>query len=299
LPAFAVMFLTSCVITTPPVQPARPALHQYYFEVKAIDGAPIEGVSITSTLYNQGERKIDTMLMSDAEGKVAFGILGSPDASDSYQNMFQTKCDYSAFKIGYLPEYGTAKISYVLTDLSARGHKGRDESTTELTLYRVNDLITKTVAAIADTAEKNAVLRYAEDLHRSLNARGITVARHSVDITAQTGKRFLSATLNTPNIMNTDKLDSAGIAKTFFELAGRDAFELLRADADRMNDVDGFSFTFTGTKKHFNTPGDDALPVDCRFAMDKGVLQSTASTDNNGTFLSGVRAFLDGREVSL
>jgi hypothetical protein len=299
LPIIAALLLTSCAITTPPVRPARPALHRYYFEVKEGSGVPVEGASITATLYNHNERKNDTMLATDAEGKAAFSVMGTADASDSYQNLFETTCDYSAFKIGYLPEYGTAKISYLLADLSARGHKGRDETSTAVTLYRVDDLISETAGAIADTAEKNAVLRYAENLHRAFNARGITVSRHSIDILAEAGKQYLSATLNTPNVMNADRLDSEGIAKTFFELAGREAFEILREDSERMNDIDGLSLSLTGTKKHFNIPADDPVPVECRFRIDKKVLASTESTDQNGKFLLSVKAFVDGKEILL
>jgi hypothetical protein len=277
----------------------RPDIHRYYFTLKDINNDPIEGASVTSTLYDHEIRKVDTMMTTGNEGIVSFGILAAADTTDSYQNLFETKCDYSAVKNGYLPEYGTAKISYVLTDLSVRGHKKQDESFTTLTLHRTVDLVSAQVDAIADTAERNAVLRYAENLHRSFNSRGITVLPHSVDIVTQEGKRYLSATMNTPNIMNIDKLDSAGMAKTFFELAGREAFELLRDDLQHMNGIDGFSLILTGTKKHFNTPSDSQEPLECRLSINKEIFTSTESTDQNGKFLPGVRAFIDGKEISL
>ncbi|MFI5252826.1 MAG: hypothetical protein ACHQQQ_10385 [Bacteroidota bacterium] len=298
LGAIAVV-LQSCAITTPPVHPAKPDLHQYYFTVKDVNDIPIDGVSITSTLYDHTERKIDTTMTTDAEGKAEFGVLASADTSDAYQNAFETKCEYSVFKIGYLPEYGAAKITYLLTDLSARGHKRRDESTTEITLYRVNDLISREADAIADTTEKNAILRFAEKLHRTFNSRGMSVPRHSVGIIEQDGKRYLSSTLNTPNVMNTDKLDSAGIAKTFFELSGREALELLREDADRMNNIDGFSITLTGTMKHFNDPGNDPVPVECRFLISRDIFQSVEPMAEFGKYFAKVRVFLDGREVGI
>ena len=291
--------LQSCVITTPPIEHSRPDLHQYHFTVKDVSEKPIQGVSATSTLYDRGERKKDEILTTGEDGKTTFNIWANADTTDAYQNLYETKCDYTIFKAGYLPEYGTLKISYLLTDLSARGHKGRDENSITVTLYQMKDLISNSANTIADTAERNAILRYAENLHRSFNSRGITVLPHSVDIVAQAGKRYLSATMNTPNIMNIDKLDSAGMAKTFFELAGREAFELLRNDSQRMNDINGFSLTLTGTKKHFNTPSDSQEPVECRLSINKEIFTSTESSDQNGKFLSGVRAFIDGKEVSL
>jgi hypothetical protein len=295
----AAIVFPSCTITTPPIQPARPALHHYYFKVQDANEIPVDGVSITSTLYDHNERKIDTILNTDAEGKIAFGVFGSPDANDAYQNAFETKCDYSAFKVGYLPEYGTVKITYLFTDMNARSHKGLDEASTTLTLYRASDLISDAVAAIADTAEKNAVLRYAENLHRLFNSRGITVPRYSLDIVVNDKMRYLSATLNTPNVVNIDVLDSAGIAKTFFELAGREAIELLRDNSMRMNDINGFSIAITGTKKHFNSPSDDPASVECRYYFNKNIFDVIQAADKNDKLLANCRVFLDGREISI
>jgi hypothetical protein len=289
----------SCTITTPPIQQARPALHHYYFKVQDANEIPVDGVSITSTLYDHNERKIDTILNTDLEGKATFGVFGSPDANDAYQNAFETKCEYSAFKVGYLPEYGTAKITYLLTDLNARSHKGLDEASTTLTLYRAADLVSDAVAALADTAEMNAVLRYAENLHKLFNSRGITVPRHSVDIIVQEKMWYLSVALHTPNVMNIDVLDSAGIAKTFFELAGRETIELLREDSMRMNDMDGFSIAITGTKKHFNSPSDDPASVECRYYFNKNIFDVIQAADKNDKLLANCRVFLDGREISI
>ena len=289
----------SCAFTTPGIYHPRPILHSYKIQIRDTNDSPIVGVTITSTLYDHGTRKINSMLNTGNDGIATFTIPASADTGDAYQNAYETKCEYTAAKAGYLPEFGELRISYFHGDLSARGHRGLDEKSETIVLLHISDLVSGSLDAISDPIEREAILDYAGKLHRSFNARGITIPRHSLGVASENGKRALTAIIKTPNVVNLDVLDSAGIARTFFELAGREAFELLRDSLDRFADIGSFRIRLLGKKKHFNLHNDDPAPVECSFFVGKDVFVYCGKDEVNRKFLSKAAVFFDGKEIVL
>jgi len=298
VPVAGASLFCSCSFTTPTIQHSRPVPDYYKFHVTDENNMPVEGTTITSTLYDHGVRKIDTMLTTGKDGDVVFTILAVADTVDQYQNAFDTKCEYTAVKTGYMPDNGSLSISYFQTDLNARGYRGLNEKSETITLLSRDNLVSSSVIALADNAEKDAILRFAENLHRTFNSRGMTVAPHSIQIFLS-DEGILTAAMATPNVMNVDVLDSAGIAKIFFDIAGREAIELLRAEAGHVPDISKFTINLAGTKKHFNSSTDDPVPVRCSFTISKSIFTKYSKNDLNEKLFSQMIISLDGKSISV
>lgn len=276
-----------CSSTMPSIQYRAAAVHTYHFIVEDQGGKPLPDASVGVTLYDRSARVADTVENTGFDGNAQFCMRAAPDTLDVYQNAYESHCDYSVSKNGYLPEYGSIAIQYVITDLSTRGDKGLNEKSETVRLNTVGDLAGQDINVMRDTSVKNAVYRLIAAVHQEYAVKGVDMPAHAVSLTAESGMQYLSLQLNTPNIVNLDVLDDSGVVKTLFEVGGRKTLELIRDEVKQLAGIGGLEIHVTGAKKHFIDSHEDPKPVTGIYRVPMQLFGSVSPQAKDIEFLRG------------